>query len=32
VCALLHYVKQRYAPELEVMGDSGYFVDEGDES
>jgi hypothetical protein len=28
VCAILHLVKQRYAPELEVTDDSGYFVDE----
>lgn len=28
VCAILHHVKQRYAPELEVTDDSGYFVDE----
>jgi hypothetical protein len=27
VCALLRHVKQRYAPELEVTDDSGYFVD-----
>lgn len=28
VCAILRYVKQRYAPELDVKDDSGYFVDE----
>ncbi|WP_437761522.1 hypothetical protein WME77_25745 [Sorangium sp. So ce764] len=27
VCAILRYVKQRYAPELDVKDDSGYFVD-----
>jgi len=27
VCAILRYVKQRYAPELEIKDDSGYFVD-----
>jgi len=27
VCAILDYVKQRYAPELEIKDDSGYFVD-----
>lgn len=27
VCAILRYVKQRYAPDLEVTDDSGYFVD-----
>ena len=27
VCAILRYVKQRYAPELQVNDDSGYFVD-----
>jgi hypothetical protein len=30
VCAILHLVKQRYAPELEVKDDSGYFADEDD--
>jgi hypothetical protein len=29
VCAILRYVQQRYAPELEIDDDSGYFV-EGD--
>jgi len=29
VCAILRYVKERYAPELEVKDDSGYFS-EGD--
>ena len=29
VCAILRYVKQRYAPELEIDDDSGYF-DDGD--
>jgi len=28
VCAILRYVKQRYAPDLEIKDDSGYFVDE----
>jgi len=28
VCAILHLVKQRYAPELEVTDDTGYFADE----
>lgn len=27
VCAILRYVKQRYAPELDIKDDSGYFVD-----
>lgn len=27
VCAILRYVKERYAPELEVKDDSGYFAD-----
>ncbi|WP_437957017.1 hypothetical protein WME76_37655 [Sorangium sp. So ce119] len=26
VCAILRYVKERYAPELEVKDDSGYFA------
>ncbi|XXY54541.1 hypothetical protein WME91_25755 [Sorangium sp. So ce269] len=26
VCAILRYVQQRYAPELEIKDDSGYFV------
>jgi hypothetical protein len=28
VCAILRYVKQRYATDLEVTDDSGYFLDE----
>jgi len=28
VCAILHHVQQRYAPDLEVKDDSGYFVDQ----
>lgn len=28
VCAILRYVKQRYAPDLEVKDDSGYFVEQ----
>jgi hypothetical protein len=31
VCAMLRYVKQRYAPDLEIKDDSGYFLD-GDEA
>src|SRR5262249_22001366 len=27
VCAVLRHVKQRYAPDLEIKDDSGYFVD-----
>lgn len=27
VCAMLKYVKQRYAPDLEIKDDSGYFLD-----
>jgi hypothetical protein len=28
VCAILRYVKQRYATDLEVTDDSGYFIDD----
>lgn len=28
VCAILRHVQERYAPELEVKDDSGYFVDQ----
>jgi hypothetical protein len=28
VCAILRHVKERYAPELEVKDDSGYFIDQ----
>lgn len=27
VCAILRHVQQRYAPELEIKDDSGYFID-----